>query len=335
MKYLPRNLDNLVQIFEKFSVIILHGKNEGNLHNDFLKLVNEIGGPSVKEEMRISTFLDSEIKEKTEEIFFKIKSKGFFKGPNLVLIKNLTEKNEKIVVDIDKMWLHEDSLTLVCIEKLSMKSQLKSLAEKSSRIAYLRYYDSSLDRKQLLDLFAEKNLTLKDKNALNTIYDLIQNSPRSEILETLEKLSLLKLNDNTPIVFEDFISVAFLGYETGDLDFAFAIADGNLREIYKNLRLIQITGKRPENLIQFLNLYFRKLYLIEIYGESSSQAKREFPFLFGRDLQMAKKFAKNWGKKNLKEAINFLTATDYDLRKNDPALSFMLFSKHILKMGSI
>ena len=116
--------------------------------------------------MRLSTFYDNEIKDKFDEILFKVECKGFFKGPSLLIIKDLTEKNEKIILDIDKTWQEGDSLTLVCVYKLSKKSKLKALAEKSSRIAYLRYYDSSLDKKQLLTLLDEKNLVLKNASII-------------------------------------------------------------------------------------------------------------------------------------------------------------------------
>ena len=237
-------------------------------------------------------------------------------------------------MDIDKTWQDGDSLTLVCMDKLSKKSKLKALAEKSSRIAYLRYYDISLDKKQLLTLLNEKNLALKNDNTLNTLYDFAKNSSRSDLLYTLEKLSLLKFNDNSPVEIEDIVSTACLGYETDDLKFAFAIAGKKLSEIYNSLRQIQISGKSPESIMQFLNLYFRKMYLIAIYGDSGIKAKREYPFLFGRDEQMTKKFAKNWGKKKLQETINSLIIAELDLRKTDPAYRFMLFTKHIIKIGN-
>ncbi len=334
MKYLARNLDTLIHKFNQFSIIVLHGRNEGNLYKDFQKLINKIAGDSANEEMRLSTFNDNEIKDKLNEILFKVESKGFFKGPSLLIIKDLTEKNEKIILDIDKIWQEGDSLTLVCVDKLSKKSKLKAFAEKSSRIAYLRYYDSSLDKKQLLSLLDEKNLTLKDENTLNTLYDFAKNSSRSDLSYTLEKLSLLKFNDNSPVEIEDLVSTACLGYETDDLKFAFAVAGKKLTETYNNLKKLQKSGKSPESTIQFLNLYFRKLYLIQIYGDSSVKAKREYPFLFGRDEQMANKFAKNWGKKKLQEIINSLIVADLELRKTDPAYRFMLFTKHILKIGN-
>ena len=335
MKYLAGNLDNLIHNFNQFSVIVLHGKNEGNLHNDFQKLVGKIAGVSANEEMRLSTFYDNEIKDKRNEILFKIESKGFFKGASLLIIKDLTEKNEKIILDIDKIWETGDTLTLVCVDKLSKKSKLKVLAEKSSRMAYLRYYDSSLDKKQLLTLLDEKNLALKNENTLDTLYEFAKNSSRRVLLYTLEKLSLLKLNDNSPVEIDDLVSTACLGYETDDLKFAFAISGKKLNEIYKNIKKIKVSGKTPESTIQFLSLYFRKLHLFEIYGDSNIKAKREYPFLFGKDEQMAKKFAKIWGKKKLQETINFLIVADLDLRKADPAYRFMLFTKHILKIGNM
>ena len=334
MKYLSENLDNLIDNFNQFSLIVLHGKNEGNLHSDFVELINKIAGDSANEEMRLSTFYDNEIKDKLNEILFKVECKGFFMGPSLLIIKDLTEKNEKIILDIDETWQEGDSLTLVCVDKLSKKSKLKALAEKSSRIAYLRYYDSSLDKKQLLTLLDEKNLVLKNEYTLDILYDFAKNSSRSELLYTLEKLSLLKFNDKSPVEIEDIASTACLGYETDDLKFAFSVAGKKLNEIYDNLKHIQISGKSPESTIQFLNLYFRKLYLFSIYGDSGIKAKREYPFLFGRDEQMAKKFAKNWGKKKLQETINSLIIAELDLRKTDPAYRFMLFTKHIIKIGN-
>ena len=333
MKFYSKNLKNLILNFNQFAVIVLHGKKDVSLLNDFHKLIEEIGGPNASEEMRLTRFLDSEIKEKADDILVKIESRGFFKGPNLLTINDLTEKNEKIILDIEKMWQPKDTLTLVCIEKLSKKSKLKLLAETNSRVAYLRYFDEPLDKKQLLALLQEKRLTVKNDGTLKLLNDFIQNFPRDTLLDTLEKLSLLKLNENSPIDIDDFKSSACLGYETDDLEFASAIAGKQINKIYKSLMLIHNSGKKPQNILQFLSSYFRKLYFIEIYGEVSFNVKREFPFLFGKDMLAAKKYAKNWGEKNLQKIMNFLTIAELDLRKRDAAYEYMLFVNYVFKVG--
>ena len=68
MKYLSGNLDKLIHNFNQFSAIVLHGKNEGNLHKDFQKLISKIAGASANEEMRLSNFYDKEIENKLNEI---------------------------------------------------------------------------------------------------------------------------------------------------------------------------------------------------------------------------------------------------------------------------
>jgi DNA polymerase-3 subunit delta len=332
VKYYSQNIDKLIVNFKQFSVIVLHGTNETNLFHDFKNLIMKIAGPKAAEEMRVTNFFDSEIKEKSNEILLKIQSQGFFKGSSILTIKDLSEKNEKMIIDIDDIWMPGDTLTIVCVGKLSIRSRLKKLAELSKKIAYVRYFDTPFDKKKVLTLLEEKNLYVKDEATFEILHDYAQNVSRDFLTDTLEKLSLLKFKDNTPVDMMDFRCSASFGYEMDELEFASAVADKHLNDINKYLKQVSSSGRKPMNIIQFLTSYFRKLFLIEIYGEKSSEVKREFPFLYGKDIQIAITQSRKWGKFNLHKVLKFLTIADLDLRRKNSEVEFILFTNYILKI---
>ena len=66
MKYLSENLDKLIRNFNQFSIIVLHGKNEGNLHSDFVELINKIAG-KLKKQTAIGIRLNPDINAPTHK----------------------------------------------------------------------------------------------------------------------------------------------------------------------------------------------------------------------------------------------------------------------------
>ena len=83
------------------------------------------------------------------------------------------------------------------------------------------------------------------------------------------------------------------------MNLAIALVEKNVIELEKNINLFFLSGKGPDTVLQFVYAYFHKLSLIKLFGSTSFEARREYPFLFSNDLEKAKNQAKKWSTEQL------------------------------------
>ena len=135
MIYYRQNVDSLAGIFDNYSVIILLGENYKILQRDAKNISDEIAGPSAENEMRVKKYFNQEINGKKDEIISCLKTKSFFTGRQIIMLNDLSEKDYKIITDIDAEWQNNDALTIVTMQKLSQNSELKKLLTLRREIA--------------------------------------------------------------------------------------------------------------------------------------------------------------------------------------------------------
>ena len=76
-----------------------------------------------------------------------------------------------------------------------------------------------------------------------------------------------------------------------------------------------ISKSQSNSSAQFVSAYFNKLSLIKLYGATSFEVRREYPFIIANDLEKAKIHGKRWSPEQLSLVVNSLTISDLKLRK--------------------
>ena len=74
-----------------------------------------------------------------------LKTKSFFPGRQIILLKELYEKDHKIITEIDTEWQNNDAVSIVTMNALSKKSDVIKLLASSDRIAVVNYTNSKID----------------------------------------------------------------------------------------------------------------------------------------------------------------------------------------------
>lgn len=315
MIYYRQKIDSLSGIFDNYSVVVLYGENYNLLLRDAKKISDEIAGPAADSEMRIKRYFNQEINGKKDEILSDLKTKSFFSGRQIIMLNDLSEKDYKIITEIDAEWQNHDALTIVTMKKLSKNSELNRLLTSSARIALVNYTKNEMDREFLKKNLAKEGINLDGSEVLETLIDFA-NFTSEDIMENeFEKLKLFTLYDDKPLAVDDLINIISVNYEIKELSLAVALAERNIEELEKSLSIFFSQGKSSISILQFLSAYFYKLSLIKTHGPNSFEAKREYPFLISSDLEKAKVHLKRWSSNQLTQVTNSLTMADLKLRK--------------------
>ena len=325
MIYYREKINSLTEVFDNCSVIVLVSENYSLLQKEAKKISDSIAGSQADDEMRITRYFNQEINEKKHDILSSLRTKSFFPGRQIILLNGLSEKDCKIINEIDAEWQNDDAITIVIMNELSRNSEFKKLVSSSTRIALVNYSKQKIDGEFLISKLAEEGIDFEGKDILDTLMDFANFTPENILENEFEKLKLFKLYDDDPLSIDDFFNIISVDYEIKELSLAVALAERNIVELEKSLNAFFSQGKSPISILQFISAYFNKLSLIKFYGATSFEARREYPFLISSDLENAKTHEKRWSSEQLSRANNSLTISDLNLRKYPP-----LFHRSIL-----
>ena len=118
MIYYRDTINSFTEVFDNCSIIVLVGQNYNLLQKEVQKISNSIAGPNANDEMRVTQYFNQEINEKKSDILSSLKTKSFFPGRQIIVLNGLSEKDCKIVNQIDAEWQNGDAITIVMINEL-------------------------------------------------------------------------------------------------------------------------------------------------------------------------------------------------------------------------
>ena len=302
---------------------------------DSKKIADAIAGSNAEDEMRITKYSNQEINSKRDEIISCLRTKSFFPGRQVILLNGLSEKDHKIIAEINLEWQSQDAVTIVIMDKLSKNSELEKLLVSSTQMALVTYRRNRLSSDFLKNKLAEDGINFEGNELLDTLVEF-SNFSSYDILENeIEKLKIFKIYDDKPLTKEEFFDVISIDYEINELKLAVGLAERNIIELEKNLSIFFSQGKNPISILQFISAYFQKLYLIKLYGPNSFEARREYPFLIANDLEKAKNHEKRWSSEQLHRVLNTLTISDLKLRKYSSFFQRSILTQSLRKIIEI
>ena len=143
------------------------------------------------------------------------------------------------------------------------------------------------------------------KEILDVLIDFANFTPENILENEFEKLMLFKLYDDKPLSVDDFFDIISINYEVKELKLAVALAERNIIELEKNLSaFFSYSRQSPISILQFVSAYFYKLSLIKLYGPTSFEVRREYPFLVAHDLEKAKQHVNKWSLQQISRATD-------------------------------
>ena len=313
-------------------MIILLSENYNLLQKEAKKISGAIGGPNAESEMRLTRYFNQEISSKRAEIMSFLQTKSFFPGNRLIILNGLPEKNYKIISEIASEWQNGDAITIVTMDKLSKNSELKGILQSNKTVALVNYSNNGLNNEVLKSKLNEDGIKFDGNEVVDALLEFSKFSSEDILDNELEKLKIFKLYDDKPLTTKDFFDVVSTNYELNELDLAVALAEKNIIEFEKRLSIFFSQGKSPITILLFISAYFHKLSLIKLYGPNSFEVRREYPFLIANNLEKAKIHAQRWSNEKLTLALNSLTISGLQLRKNPIFLQRSILTQCLSKI---
>lgn len=291
-------------------------------------------GPDGEDEMRLTRIPAAELRKDKAMLDDAIKAQGFFPGPRVAFVEDATDGLHETIAAALSDWRDGDAQVIVTAGQLQARSKLRKLFEDHPNAYATGIYDDPPSRDEIEAALKSAGLTNISTDAMSALTALSRSIDPGDYRQTLEKIALYKLNDDTPLTPEEVALSAPASIEAGIDDILNIAAEGNAHEIGPIMRRLEAQGVGAVALCINATRHFRTLHSVAADpGGPGSGVGKLRPPVFGPRRDRIQRQASAWGMHKLERALSLLLDTDLTLRSTANAPGIALVERTLLKIA--
>jgi len=214
--------------------LLLHGAPKDKIRYQYNQIKLKLVGNNADSEMRLTEIPAAELRKNKSLAIDAIKALGFFPGPRLVLIENCSDGLTTLIEETILNRNEDDAFLIVTANVLPVRSKLRKLFENNNNLISIGIYPEP-------PTIDELNLVIK-KSGINTIdnnKDLIQlgqSMGLADFENVLEKISLYKMQDSSPVSADDILECSGYSLDIELNEIIDEICSGNTHQLGSKLK---------------------------------------------------------------------------------------------------
>ena len=272
-------------------------------------------GPQGEEEMRLTRIPAADLRKDPAMLLDAVKAQGFFPGPRVAFVEDATDAMAPTIIAAVEEWQEGDAQIIVTAGQLKASSKLRKLFESHPNAYAAAIYDDPPSREEIEATLAKSGLRDIGNDAMRDLTALARELDPGDFRQTMEKLALYKLGDDTPLTPDDIAACAPSSTEAELDDILNIVAEARSGEIGPVMKRLRAQGVQPVSLCISATRHFRTLYTAASDPGGAAQGMgRLRPPVFGPRRDRMLRQAQNWGAPKLQDALSLLTQTDLQLR---------------------
>ncbi len=318
----------------KESALLIFGADAMRVALKRQDIIGEIIGPGGEDEMRLTRIPAADLRKDGALLLDAIKAQGFFPGPRVVLVEDATDALARAIGPALDEWREGDAQVVITAGALRKGSALRKLFERRPGRRALGLYDDPPSRAEIEAELKRAGLSAVSPEALGDLVALSRAIGPGDLRQTIEKLALYKIGDDTPLSPEDVSALSPASTEAGLDEVLHATAEGRAGEIGPVLARLLAQGVTPVSLCIAATRHFRTLFAAasDPAGPSQGIARARPPVHFKSRDRMVRQAGK-WGSARLERALRLLVDTDLQLRSADTAPQMALMERALIRLA--
>ncbi|MBK5934912.1 DNA polymerase III delta subunit [Rhodovulum imhoffii] len=291
-------------------------------------------GPRGEEEMRLTRIQGGDLRGDPAALSDAIRAQGFFPGARVVFVEDATDAHAPAISAAMEGWQPGDAQLLVTARQLAPKSALRALFEKHPNAYAAGIYDDPPSRAEIEATLEKAGLARIDRPAMDDLLALAQVLDPGDFRQTVEKLALYKLGDDTPVASADVSACAPGTTEAALDDLIHVVAEGRGGEVGPLLSRLAAQGVQPVGLCIAANRHFRALHAAasDPGGPASGMSRLRPPVHFKSRDRMVRQ-AQAWGMRRLEQALSLLVETDLTLRSSQRGPAMAVMERSLIRLA--
>jgi len=299
-------------------------------------VIKALVGPDGEEEMRLTRMTAADLRKDPALLGDAIKAQGFFPGPRVAFIEEATDAVAKAIEPALKDWVEGDAQIIVTAGQLTARSALRKLFEGHKSAYAVGIYDDPPTRDEIEGTLREAGLANVDRDAMNLITAYAREMAPGDLRQTIEKLGLYKMGDDTEATVRDVEACAPMSNEAGLDDVLNIVAELKADEIGPILSRLYAQGTQPVALCISAMRHFRQLHAAASDpGGAAAGIGKLKPPVFGPRRDRMVRQATNWGRINLEDALGAITEADLTLRSASTAPDRALVERMFIRLAML
>lgn len=294
--------------------VLLYGQDAMRVALKRKDLTKTLLGPNGEDEMRLDRFAASDLRKDPARLADALKAQGFFPGDRVVLVEEANDSVTDAVKAAAQQWQPGDAHMVVTAGALAARSKLRKLFEGQKALVAIGIYNDPPSRAEIEAELAKAGVRA-GADALADLADLARVIDPGDLRQTIEKLALYMIGQDSPATSADVAACAPLTTEAALDDVLNVVAEARSAEIGPLMQRLGGQGVQPVGLCIAALRHFRTLYAASADpgGPSAGIAKARPPVFGPRRDRMIRQ-AETWGRDKLQDALTLLTDTDLALR---------------------
>ncbi|MCL3881980.1 DNA polymerase III subunit delta [Marivita sp. GX14005] len=291
------------------------------------EMIAALIGPEGEAEMRLTRIPAAELRREPALLGDAIKAVGFFPGPRVAFVEDATDTAAKAIAAALEDWQPGDAQIVVTAGQLTAKSALRKLFEGHPNAYAAALYNDPPSRAEIEAELTRADLARPDGTAMEMLTALSRELDPGDFRQTLQKIALYKLGDDTPLSPEE-VTLCAPGSTEADLDDVLNIvAEGRSGEIGPVMARLEAQGMAAVTLLIMATRHFKALHRAASDPGGVGQGMgRLRPPVFGPRRDRMARQASGWEMHRLEQALRLLLETDLSLRsagQHGPALAIV------------
>lgn len=316
--------------------VLIYGSDAMRVALKRQELIANLIGPQGEEEMRLTRIPAGDLRKDPAMLSDAIKSRGFFPGPRVAFVEDATETTAGVIDDALEDWQDGDAQLVVTAGNLKARGALRKLFEIHPNAYAVGIYDDPPTRDEIDADLKRAGVADISPEAMNELTSLSRDLDPGDFRQTVEKLGLYKLGDQTPVTPGDVLAVSPTSTEAGLDDLLHATAEGRSGEIGPVLARLQAQGVDPVGLCINTTRHFRALHAAcaDPAGPAQGINRLRPPVHFKSRDRMVRQ-AQQWGLRRLEQALEILVETDLTLRSAQKAPVMALMERTLIRLAML
>ncbi|TNE65771.1 MAG: DNA polymerase III subunit delta [Rhodobacteraceae bacterium] len=316
--------------------VLLYGPDAMRIALRRQEVIEGLIGKQGEEEMRLTRIAGGELRKDKTLLLDAIKEQGFFPGPRVAFVEDATDQVSDTVKDALFDWREGDAQIVVTAGQLKATSKLRKLFEGHPSAYAIAIYADPPSRAEIETTLGKAGVGNITREAMTDIEALARTFDPGDFRQTLDKLALYKIGDQSPVSSEDVQNCAPATTEAEVDDVLNVVAEGRANELGPLMVKIAGQGIDPVALSIFTMRHFRSLHAAASHpnGASAGIAAARPP-IFGPRRDRMTRQASNWGMYKLETALGILTDTDLTLRSASRAPTMAVMERALIRLAML